>query len=140
MKDFQRGDRVKVTKDYDLAEEGMTGIILGQEIDGMRKAIEFDEYMMGHVCEGLCKHGYGQYVPSSHLKLLPKGGKKMKEKKYTKGKKVYIQFNCPENDDDFSITASLDPSDLDENLPFAECIVGDLKEIVVTKSMRKVKD
>ena len=73
--------------------------------------------------------------------IFAKGGKKMKEKKkvYPKGKKVYVQFNCPDNDDDFMMKGSFDPKKLNENHPFAECTIGDLKHIVITKSVKKVK-
>ena len=87
------------------------------------------------------KWNYGKTESIDYLTKVTRPGKerKMKEKKYPKGKKVYVQFCCPDNDDDFSMEASFDPKDLDEYHPLAECTIGDLKEVVITKSVRKIK-
>ena len=110
---------------------------------------EGDEYLCGLLgewtkakqCIGMtvkkAKREFGNVV----TKVRREGSKKMNEKikDYPKGKKVYVQFNCPDNDDDFMMEGSFDPKKLNENHPFAECTIGDLKHIVITKSVKKVK-
>lgn len=105
--------------------------------DGDILSSDIYTYLYGHTV-GFAKR---QNWSSPLTKVTRPEGEKMKEKikQYPKNKKVYVQFNCPDNDDDFMMKASFNPKELNESYPFAECTIGDLKEIVVTKSVKKVR-
>jgi hypothetical protein len=130
MVKFKKGDRVRALCDnLPYARKGDTG------------TVDDDNSSCPWILWDVPRHNDDLRWSMNEEELtLIKGGKKMKEKKYPKGKKVYVQFNCPENDDDFSMEASFDPKELDEDYPFAECTIGDLKEIETIKRIRRVKN
>ena len=63
---FKNGDRVRVIENCDNAKRGMIGTVIDADGD----AIEFDTYMGGHDCWGICENGYGQYVPEKNLEKI----------------------------------------------------------------------
>ena len=76
---FKVGDRVKITVNYCNATEGMTGTIKEEETSSHGCAVEFDEDMHGHGCNGVCKHGHGLWVSSSMLELITAAPRPLQE-------------------------------------------------------------
>lgn len=71
--DFIIGDRVLCTSTYDgndSVKDAVGTVIIAKDALG-RYGVEFDEKVNGHSLGGHCEYGYGYYIGSKLLELLP---------------------------------------------------------------------
>lgn len=68
---FNIGDRVVIVKPFFYPNtKGKKATIIKVRNNGDSYAIEYDENINGHRCEGLCKNGHGEYIRADKLELL----------------------------------------------------------------------
>jgi hypothetical protein len=99
MAKFKVGDRVRAIKNDNGRQffKGEKGTIVSQALTNIGWHVQWDK---------------GNQFPAWNREIeLIKGGKKMAKKKYPA--KIYVQFNCPDNEDDRSWEADNIPDVLD---------------------------